>query len=56
MFYNINTLVELHDGKRITIYTPSQPKPKLTAEELREVLEREHRYVAFDKIIRQEAY
>lgn len=33
-----------------------QPKPRLTEEELREVLKKEHRFVAFDKIIHQEAY
>ncbi len=55
MPYNITSLVELPDGKRTTIYVSQQPKQRLNEEELKEVLKKEHRFIAFDKIIRQEA-
>jgi len=55
MPYNITSLVELPDGKRTTVYTPMQPKQRLNEEELKEVLKKERRFIAFDKIIRQEA-
>ena len=48
-------LIELPNGKRTTIYVSQQPKQRLNEEELKEVLKKERRFIAFTKIIRQEA-